>query len=197
MAIVVPGPAPIAPAQLHINNFQNTNVLQTGQIQNVINHIQRPTYANDTDRLNELMNCLTQTFTHLGRYQVQCRSALRDRIFTLASQNPSAASRVVDQSFYRESLELSDVIARIEYLNSNRLFKWFHHIEKGVIRNKYSGIASITFGISLLLVGGMSRVLIDENPTAQNIGIATVVTGAGFIVAPFIYSFSKTFGEKP
>jgi len=187
MAIAIP--------QINMANFQQENLVQTGQIQNVLNHISH--YPNHADQVHELMDCLSQTLGLQGAFKGHCASTLRCRIIELAKQNPASAQSVANLPPYRFNSGLATVIEKINYLNKNRLSKWLHHFENYMSSSNDAGAICLMGGIAFFFAGQYIRALTPDNPKAQQWGTFATTAGVTFFITPFAYSLCKAFTDDP
>lgn len=175
------------------------NILQTGNIHLVINYV--GTLGDEQQKLQTLLTCLSQTLSSKPTINLdKCETALKGRIYALAKDFPETARNVIDTPAFKNSRQLSEVVAKVNYLTKGCQGRFWHHLQKnlGNLHLMTKGAAFFVAGVSMLGLG-LNKFYPDDptKPPNKPVGRTLVATGLLLTAAPFVSAALSAREDNP
>lgn len=176
---------------IDIRNFNDENIVQTGNIDSVILHIGAyHTGLNSQQQMGTFLDCLTQIRNSRGKYKGRCDSVL--------CGHPLEAQRVINNNKFKRDPSLKDTLSRIQYLTSSYPYRVIHHLQESYLNNKGASVTYLTGGMSLLLTSGLLNALTPyNNDSKENTAWIMVSFGGAIVGFPIFNSFYRAAKDEP
>jgi hypothetical protein len=203
---------PVAGAAAPAGAAATENILDTGNVQYVIQDINNRAAATTQQKIEAYIDCLAQILSSTGKHQGKCESLLKNTLFAYISFNARDAQSAIRNPQFNADPKLSNIIKKVDYLSAgilgyhnstcNYVRKFGHHFSETFFENKHSGVAYLALGAGLVLIGGLQTVFTTNtsNPTddkKKNEGWGVVAFGACALAAPVVRVFYSAAKSEP
>lgn len=179
---------------------------ESGGINQLMGHIKHTHVANDDVKLGIFMDCLSQALSSQGRYQGECESRIKNKIFKFSKEYPTAAQLVIQESRFKYNSKIKDTIDKVNYLSSSFCGSFYaakviHHLKDSYGNNKRYGVSYFTAGSSLILVGGILNIVSQPSGSSteekSHAAWGILTTGIAMAAFPLVNSLYLASQDEP